>query len=124
MGDEFVKTLNGNIITGQAVGSLPFHRKWLELQQMMFEENSHADRGHPYESRPWQWPFHSGGVAFWCSDENRQQIYFIGNLPGWWIATGSLILFVIVIVVYRLCCARGISLLQNGMCTHELSRRN
>lgn len=128
MSEEFLQILNRNGTLEKGVKSLSFFRKWVELQMVMLEENNLLPRGHPYESRPHQWPLSSGGVAFWCSDENRQQIYFLGNLPGWWIATGSLAGFVSVVVIDQLCRARGLNLLRPCMfapetsCTRLISR--
>ena len=112
MSAEFVETLNTKSTSKLGVKSLSFLRKWVELQTVMLNPNSLTSDEHPYESRPYQWPFLSGGMSFWCSDENRQQIYFMGNIAGWWIATCSLAVFVGVVVIDQLCHARARDILR------------
>lgn len=104
MSDEFLYDLYSKANNK----TMHFPRKWLELQlTMLFEANALPIGDHPYESRPYQWPFSAGGVAFWCSDPVKQQIYFVGNLPGWWMATGSLAIFAGVMITDYCYRARG-----------------
>lgn len=117
-GDEFMslkfaETLSSNATSEQEVKTLSFFQKWLELQGLMFEYNGRLDSKHPYESRPYQWPFSFGGVSFWESDDTRQQIFFVGNIAGWWIASSLLAVFVSVIVVDRVSLGRGINLIHD-----------
>ena len=116
MSDDFIGTLDHRDAVGDVpVTTISFFRKWTELQWTMLEETTFIPRGHPYESRPYQWPFSSGSVAFWCSAETEQQIYFLGNLPGWWIATASVAAFPIIILADQLCRARGREILSSSM---------
>ena len=112
MTPEFQATLLRNS-TSQAQ-ELPFFRKWLELQGLMFEYTHSVTESHPYQSRPYQWPFTTRGVSFWCSDSKRQQIYFMGNIVGWWIASASVLLLSITILLDRLYRARGKNLFQHS----------
>ena len=112
---EFVDTLRSNATVGRTAKTMSFFQKWYELQGLMFEYNGYINDKHPYESRPWQWPFSLGGVSFWESDKTRQQIFFLGNIPGWWIASSLLAVFVIVVVVDQLFLGRGIHLIQDRM---------
>ncbi|MCJ1437069.1 hypothetical protein MMC27_006454 [Xylographa pallens] len=112
----FVETLSGNLTSGQRPMTLSFFQKWIELQGLMFEYNGilgFQDPKHPYESRPWQWPLSLGGVNFWESDATRQQIYFVGNIAGWWIASSALVVFVSVVIVDRLFLGRAMNLLHD-----------
>jgi dolichyl-phosphate-mannose--protein O-mannosyl transferase len=112
MSKEFVETLSSN--TTSSVKTVPFLKKWAELQKLMFEYNGLTAGEHPYQSRPHQWPLALRGVLFWCSNANRQQIYFIGNIIGWWIASASIALFLIILLIDRLCKARKVKLLKHG----------
>ena len=69
---------------------------------------------HPYESRPEQWPFLSGGISFWCSDAERQQIFFLGNVPGYLIAAISLLIVENIVVMDLLSSFRGVKFLSPG----------
>ncbi|MCJ1393921.1 hypothetical protein MMC18_006797 [Xylographa bjoerkii] len=113
MSPQFVDTLSSNATLEQGVKTLSFFQKWFELQGLMFEYNGLLDSKHPYESRPWQWPLSLGGVSFWESEVTRQQIFFVGNIPGWWIASSALAVFVSVIVVDKISLGRGMSLIHD-----------
>ncbi|MCJ1377765.1 hypothetical protein MMC17_000861 [Xylographa soralifera] len=113
MSEGFVETLSSNATLEQGPKSLSFFQKWFELQGLMFEYNGLLDTKHPYESRPWQWPFSLGGVSFWESEATRQQVFFVGNIAGWWIASSALVVFVSVIVVDRLFLGRGLNLVHD-----------
>ena len=114
MSDEFQETLIGNIISGKDVKIMSFFQKWFELQGLMFYYNSLPDDPHPYQSRPWQWPLGLGGVSFWESDATRQQIYFVGNIAGWWITSILVVVFVLVVVIDGLSFGRGVDLIRKS----------
>lgn len=66
--------------------TLPFYKKYLELQRAMFHHNSMLTSSHPYATQPIQWPFLLRGVSFWTKDDGQHQIYLLGNPFGWWLA--------------------------------------
>lgn len=70
--------------------TLPFFTKYFELQAAMFRHNNALTSEHPYATVPIQWPFLLRGVSFWTEEETRQQIYYLGNPMGWWIASALL----------------------------------
>ena len=119
MSPQFVETLSSIGTSKQAVQTLSFFQKWFELQGLMFEYNGLLDSKHPYQSRPYQWPFSFGGVSFWQSDDTRQQIFFVGNIAGWWIASSLLVVFVSVIVVDRVSLGRGFNLIHDRKSNFE-----
>jgi dolichyl-phosphate-mannose-protein mannosyltransferase len=100
------------------VGRLPFLKKYIELQRAMFFHNSALTSSHPYASEPFQWPFLLKGVSFWTKNDTREQIYFLGNPIGWWIASSLLALFVGVIGADQLSLRRGIDSLEDSMSQH------
>ncbi|KAI0708841.1 O-mannosyltransferase [Cerioporus squamosus] len=61
-----------------------FFKKFLELQILMLQHNAGLTASHPYASGPINWPFLISGISFWTQTEGQKQIYFIGNLVGWW----------------------------------------
>ena len=94
------------------VKSLPFLRKYFELQRAMFYHNNALTSSHPYASHPIQWPFLLRGVSFWTQAETRSQIYFLGNPVGWWIASSVLAVFAGIIGADQLSLRRGVDSLD------------
>ena len=61
-----------------------FFKKFFELQILMLQHNAGLTASHPYASGPINWPFLISGISFWTQTAGQKQIYFIGNLVGWW----------------------------------------
>lgn len=95
------------------VKSLPFLRKWFELQRAMFYHNNKLTSSHPYASHPYQWPFLLRGVSFWTQNDTRQQIYFLGNPIGWWLASSLLAVYAGIIGADQVSLRRGIDALDH-----------
>lgn len=94
------------------VKSVPFLVKWFELQRAMFYHNNALTSSHPYASQPFIWPFLLRGVSFWTDNDTRQQIYFLGNPLGWWIASSLLAVFAGIVAADQLSLHRGIDALD------------
>lgn len=94
------------------VKSMPFLRKYFELQRAMFYHNNALTSSHPYASHPIQWPFLLRGVSFWTQNDTRRQIYFLGNPVGWWIASSLLAVFAGIIGADQLSQRRGVEALD------------
>ncbi|KIX92127.1 uncharacterized protein Z520_12120 [Fonsecaea multimorphosa CBS 102226] len=92
--------------------SLPFYRKYIELQRAMFYHNNALTASHPYATLPYQWPFLLRGVSFWTQDSTKQQIYFLGNPIGYWIASALLAVFAGIMGADQLSLRRGIDALD------------
>ncbi|KAL9623158.1 MAG: hypothetical protein Q9160_002473 [Pyrenula sp. 1 TL-2023] len=92
--------------------TMPFLKKYLELQRAMFYHNNALTSSHPYASLPFQWPFLLRGVSFWTENETRQQIYFLGNPIGYWIASSVLAIFAGIIGADQLSLRRGVDALD------------
>ncbi|KAI5926805.1 dolichyl-phosphate-mannose-proteinmannosyltransferase [Camillea tinctor] len=95
------------------VKRLPFLRKWFELQRSMFWHNNQLTSSHPYASQPYQWPFLLRGVSFWTQNDTRQQIYFLGNPIGWWIASSLLAVYAGIIGADQVSLRRGVDALDH-----------
>lgn len=95
------------------VKRLPFLRKWFELQRAMFWHNNQLTSSHPYASQPYQWPFLLRGVSFWTQNETRQQIYFLGNPIGWWLASSLIAVYAGIIGADQVSLRRGIDALDH-----------
>ncbi|RYP23095.1 hypothetical protein DL765_001350 [Monosporascus sp. GIB2] len=95
------------------VKTMPFLKKWFELQRAMFWHNSQLTSSHPYASQPYQWPFLLRGVSFWTHSETRQQIYFLGNPIGWWIASSLLAVYAGIIGADQVSLRRGVDALDH-----------
>ncbi|KAF8467781.1 Dolichyl-phosphate-mannose-protein mannosyltransferase-domain-containing protein [Kalaharituber pfeilii] len=89
------------------VKHMSFFRKYFELQRAMFHHNNALTSSHPYASQPIQWPFLMRGVSFWTKNDTREQIYFLGNIAGWWIASSILAVFAGIVGADQLSLRRG-----------------
>ncbi|KAF4637531.1 hypothetical protein G7Y89_g568 [Cudoniella acicularis] len=94
------------------VKSIPFLKKWFELQRAMFYHNNALTSSHPYASEPFVWPFLLRGVSFWTQNDTRQQIYFLGNPLGWWLASSLLAVYAGIIGADQLSLRRGVDALD------------
>ena len=103
------------------VKTLPFLTKYIELQRAIFYHNNALTSSHPYASQPIQWPFLLRGVSFWTQNDTRQQIYFVGNPVGWWIASSLLAVFAGIIGADQLSQRRGIDSLDERELTQIVS---
>ena len=74
--------------------SMYFLRKFAELQLLMLQHNAGLTASHPYASGPINWPFLISGISFWTDPESHKQIYFIGNVMGWWVCTVALSIYI------------------------------
>ncbi|EME48700.1 glycosyltransferase family 39 protein [Dothistroma septosporum NZE10] len=92
--------------------SMPFLKKYFELQRAMFYHNNALTSSHPYASVPIQWPFLLRGVSFWTESETRRQIYFMGNPLGWWFASALLAVFAGILFADQLSVRRGVDALD------------
>ncbi|KAL8770565.1 MAG: hypothetical protein Q9203_005136 [Teloschistes exilis] len=91
---------------------VPFLKKYIELQRAIFFHNNALTSSHPYASQPLQWPFLLRGVSFWTQNDTRQQIYFLGNPVGWWIASSVLAVFAGIVGADQLSQRRGVDSLD------------
>ena len=82
----------------KVVKKLPFFKKWIELQKSMFEQNNKLSSEHPFASQPQAWPGSLSGVSFWTKDSERRQIFFTGNVVGFWFEMISLAVYLCIIV--------------------------
>ncbi|KTB10752.1 Dolichyl-phosphate-mannose--protein mannosyltransferase 4 [Nakaseomyces glabratus] len=89
------------------IKSMPFFNKWLELQKLMFEQNNKLTSEHPFASQPESWPGSMSGVSFWTKNEERRQIYFIGNIIGFWFQVISFAVYVGIIIADQITRQRG-----------------
>ncbi|KAG8530845.1 uncharacterized protein KY384_004202 [Bacidia gigantensis] len=94
------------------VRSMPFLKKYIELQRAIFFHNNALTSSHPYASQPVQWPFLLRGVSFWTHNDTRQQIYFLGNPIGWWLASSLLAVFAGIVGADQLSQRRGVDSLD------------
>lgn len=93
------------------VKTLPFLKKWWELQFTMFEQNNKLTSEHPFASQPEEWPMCMSGVSFWTKNESREQIFFVGNIPGWWFECIMISAFIAIATVDLVTRRRGINML-------------
>lgn len=92
--------------------SMSFFKKYVELQRAMFFHNNALTSSHPYASFPIHWPFLLRGVSFWTENDTKQQIYFLGNPVGWWLASSLLAVFAGLLGADQLSLRRGVDALD------------
>lgn len=94
--------------------SLPFLKKYIELQGTMFAQNNALTKDHPYASQPISWPFLVRGVSFWTKDKDRTQIYFTGNFVGWWLEISFIAIYLGILLADQLSRRRNIMALDKS----------
>ena len=82
----------------KVIKHVPFLSKWFELQKAMFVQNSKLSADHPFASQPETWPVAIKGVSFWTKAAERRQIYFHGNVVGFWFEFISIFVFLGLII--------------------------
>ncbi|RLV88073.1 Dolichyl-phosphate-mannose--protein mannosyltransferase 4 [Meyerozyma sp. JA9] len=92
---------------------IPFLKKWWELQGLMFYHNNQLSSEHPFASQPDAWPLALSGVSFWNDNTERKQIFFIGNVIGFWLEVAFLAIYVGILLADQLTRRRGIYLLHD-----------
>lgn len=101
------------------IRKMSFISKYLELQGLMFYHNSKLTSSHPYQSHPYSWPFLLQGVSFWTQNDTRQQIYFLGNPIGWWLASSLLAVYAGIIGADQISLRRGIDALDHRKLAYD-----
>ncbi|KAJ2550128.1 Dolichyl-phosphate-mannose--protein mannosyltransferase 4 [Coemansia sp. RSA 1933] len=89
---------------------LGFLSKYVELQGLMIKHNNALTSVHPFQSAPISWPLLMRGVSFWTNSKDRRQIYLLGNPAGWWMATGALFVYGVLVTGLALCGRRNIDI--------------
>jgi dolichyl-phosphate-mannose-protein mannosyltransferase len=79
----------------------------------MLQHNAGLTASHPYESSPFSWPFLMSGISFWTENDQKKQVYLIGNVASWWICVMAMSVFVGVIGADTLARRRGIEPIEN-----------
>lgn len=74
-----------NDYTPKIIRRIPFLKKWWELQFLMFYHNNILSSEHPFASLPESWPLALSGVSFWNDNDEKKQVFFTGNVIGFWI---------------------------------------
>ncbi|CAH2350545.1 dolichyl-phosphate-mannose--protein mannosyltransferase 4 [[Candida] railenensis] len=97
----------------KAVTKLPFLKKWWELQFLMFHHNNQLSSDHPFASQPDSWPLAVSGVSFWNDNDLKRQIFFIGNIIGFWVEVGFLAIYVGLLLADQVTRRRGVFILND-----------
>ncbi|KAJ3251529.1 hypothetical protein HK103_002275 [Boothiomyces macroporosus] len=88
--------------------TMPFLKKFFELQGLMIHHNNALTSSHPYSSSPITWPFVIRGISFWEKKEGVKQIYLIGNPIAWWLSIIGPLFYFAMWLVDRILLRRGI----------------
>ncbi|CAG8478962.1 6118_t:CDS:2, partial [Acaulospora colombiana] len=107
--DEIVgKNVTEQEVPKNEIKSVPFIKKFFELQRLMISHNSGLTKPHPYSSAPINWPFLVRGISFWTLSDDKKQIYLLGNPFTWWLAIGAMAVLVGVMAADLISRRRGI----------------
>lgn len=74
--------------------------------------NNLIPKYHPYASEPYTWPASISGISFWSDASTRRQIYYIGNIIGYWFQIISIMLYCGIIAMDQLTRKRGVFILK------------
>lgn len=102
-----------NNITPKEVKKIPFLKKWWELQGLMFLHNNKLTSDHPFASQPDSWPLGRSGVSFWNNGDLKRQIFFTGNIIGYWLEVCFLSIYVGLFLADQLSRRRAVYILTN-----------
>ncbi|CCG22319.1 Pmt4 protein mannosyltransferase (PMT) [Candida orthopsilosis Co 90-125] len=94
------------------IKSIPFLKKWWELQGLMFHHNNQLSSTHPFASQPDSWPLALSGVSFFNDNETKKQIFFVGNVIGFWLEVCFLSIYVGIILADQITLRRNYNLLS------------
>lgn len=94
------------------VRKIPFLKKWWELQFLMFHHNNQLSLDHPFASQPDSWPLAVSGVSFWNDNDLKRQIFFVGNVVGFWLEVATLAVYVGLLLADQVLRRRGIYILN------------
>ena len=97
----------------KVIRKIPFLKKWWELQLLMFHHNNILSSQHPFASQPDSWPLALSGVSFWNDNEERKQIFFTGNVIGFWLEVGFLAIYVGLLLADQVTRRRHVYILNN-----------
>lgn len=95
------------------VKPINFFKKWWELQFLMFHHNNQLTSEHPFASQPDSWPLSLSGVSYWNDNDAKQQIFFIGNVVGFWIEVCFLAIYVGLVLADQVTRRRNIILISD-----------
>lgn len=115
--DEIVnisKEDSRNIYVPKVIKKIPFFKKWWELQMLMFQHNNQLSSEHPFASQPGVWPLALSGVSFWNDNESRKQIFFVGNVVGFWLQVCFLSIYVGLVLADQISRRRNFDILSDS----------
>jgi dolichyl-phosphate-mannose--protein O-mannosyl transferase len=102
------------------VKKMNFFKKFFELQFLALAHNAGLTDSHPYASTPINWPFLLSGISFWTGKEgDREQMYMVGNVAGWWTCVMTLSVFVGIVGADLLSRQRGDSPIPDGEWSYQ-----
>ncbi|KAI5966429.1 PMT4 [Candida pseudojiufengensis] len=95
------------------VKTMPFLKKWWQLQGLMFHHNNQLSSSHPFASQPDTWPLALSGVSFYNNNDTKKQIFFIGNVIGFWLEVCFLSIYVGIVLADQITRRRNYHLLSD-----------
>ncbi|KAK6464021.1 Dolichyl-phosphate-mannose-protein mannosyltransferase-domain-containing protein [Scheffersomyces coipomensis] len=95
------------------VKKIPFLKKWWELQGLMFHHNNILTSEHPFASQPDSWPLALSGVSFYNDNDLRRQIFFTGNIVGFWSEVAFLAIYLGLLLADQISRRRDVYILSD-----------
>lgn len=93
----------GDAYMAQDFKNKPLAQKFYELNEKMFIYNKNINKEHPFQSKWYQWPINQKPVFYWqkttAEQSPKQEIWLTGNLAVWLMASLSIIIGIIMILI-------------------------
>ncbi|KAI5953661.1 PMT4 [Candida jiufengensis] len=95
------------------IKTMPFLKKWWQLQGLMFHHNNQLSSSHPFASQPDSWPLALSGVSFYNNNDTKKQIFFVGNVVGFWLEVCFLSIYIGIVLADQITRRRNYHLLSD-----------
>lgn len=93
----------GDAYMAQDFKNKPFAQKFYELNEKMFIYNKSITKEHPFQSKWYQWPKNQKPVFYWqktaTEQAQKQEIWLMGNLIVWLLASLSVIIGTLMVLI-------------------------
>ena len=77
---------------------------------------AHGNLGdHTFGAAPQHWPLMGKTLPYWLDEKSNSQVTLLGNPVLWWLATGALVVFLVLAAVYSLARRRLVNIIEIGM---------
>ena len=80
---------------------------------LMFHHNNQLSSEHPFATQPGEWPLALSGVSFYNDNTEKKQIFFIGNIIGFWLEVCFLSIYIGILLADQITRRRNVHVLSD-----------